>query len=191
VPLEVETVGAITISECEAVPASWPEIHPDLTVAEQAAIWRRVEGFIAWRFNEREVVYVAEGIGPWRPRLRPFTVDLAEQGQTATGWSEVTLDPEPLGGVVLPGNGPFRLTRTVGDEAVPQDVAETLRRLGAYQFSIPSGAHDPALIREEADLGRLKIAEQRAMAWPARAMTLSGAADLLRPYRGLGAGAWA
>jgi hypothetical protein len=183
----MEALMSTTLSETEAAPASWPTLTVDgLDAAGAAAVWRRIEAFTAWRFTARTQVCIAEGPGCWRPRLRPFTVTLTEAW--GDGWAEVTLAPEPLGGVMLPGAGPYRVTATIGSGVtVPEDVAEAARRLGAYQVQL--AASDPAQVREEIAVGELRLGNERAVAWAARALQLSGAADLLRPYRNLGSSA--
>jgi hypothetical protein len=180
---------AATLSETEAAPSAWPEIAVDgLDAAATAAVWRRLESFIAWRFAPRAVVCTVEGPGAWRPRLRPFAVETVEAWTDDGGWTAATLAPEPLGGVSLPGTGPYRITCTVGAGAtVPADVAEAARRLGEYQLAIAGG--DAALVREEIGVGEIRLTAARPAAWTARALQHSGAADLLRPYRGLGAAA--
>jgi DNA-binding transcriptional ArsR family regulator len=126
-----------------------------------------------------------KGPGAWRPRLRPFEIDLVERWDNS-GWNTVELAPEPLGGVEL-GCGTYRITATVGSFGTPPaDVVEAARRLAAYQVGIAGIGADVG--PKDLNIGELRVSSER---WPARAMQLSGAADLLRPYRDLGAGAWA
>jgi hypothetical protein len=174
------------IAEHEALPTSWPEIAVDgLSLAGRAAVWRRIESFISWRVAAREVIYTIEGPGAWRPRLRPFEIDLVERWDNS-GWNTVELLPEPLGGVEL-GCGTFRITTSIGEAGTPPaDILEAARRLASYQLGIVGLGADVG--RKEINLGELRVASER---WPARALQLSGAADLLRPYRDLGAAAWA
>jgi hypothetical protein len=176
---------AAVISETEAQPAAWPEIPVEgLGDPARATVWRRIEGFIAWRFAPRAALYVVEGPGAWRPRLRPFAIELVERWGS-DGWEEVALPAEPLGGVELVA-GTYRIAATIGEAgAAPADVLEAARRLAEYQLDL---AADGGAGRQEISVGALRVASER---WPARAMQLSGAADLLRPYRDLGAGAWA
>jgi hypothetical protein len=174
------------IAEHEAHPTSWPAIPVDgLDLAGRAAVWSRIESFIALRVAPREAVYTIAGPGAWRPRLRPFEIDLVERWDS-DGWEAVTLPPEPLGGVELSA-GTFRVTATVGSfGAPPADVLEAARRLAEYQVGIAGIGADVG--PKELNIGELRVTSER---WPARALQLSGAADLLRPYRDLGANAWA
>jgi hypothetical protein len=177
---------ATVIAEHEAQPTRWPAIPVDgLDLAGRAAVWSRVESFIALRVAPREAIYTVAGPGAWRPRLRPFELEVVERWG-ADGWETVTLPPEPLGGVEL-GRETYRITATVGSfGAPPADVLEAARRLASYQLGIAGVGADVG--RKEINLGELRVASER---WPARALQLSGAADLLRPYRDLGAAAWA
>jgi hypothetical protein len=182
---EVALMVAV-IAEHEEQPTSWPEIPvTGLDLAGRAAVWRRIESFIALRVAPRECIYTVAGPGAWRPRLRPFEIDLVERWDNS-GWNAVTLPPEPLGGVEL-GAGTYRITASIGSFGTPPaDVLEAARRLASYQLGIAGvGAH---VGRKEINLGELRVSSER---WPARALQLSGAADLLRPYRDLGANAWA
>jgi hypothetical protein len=185
--LQVAPLMPTIIAEHEAHPTSWPAIPVDgLDLASRAAVWRRIESFIALRVAPREAIYTVAGPGAWRPRLRPFEIDLVEQWG-ADGWETVTgLAPEPLGGVEL-GCGTYRITASIGSfGAPPADVLEAARRLASYQLGMAGIGADVG--RKELNIGELRVSSER---WPARALQLSGAADLLRPYRDLGAAAWA
>jgi hypothetical protein len=173
------------VAEHESQPTSWPEIPVDgLSLAARAAVWSRIEGFVSWRFAPREVIYTVAGPGAWRPRLRPFEIDLVERWDG--GWNTVELPPEPLGGVEL-GRDTYRITASIGSfGAPPADVLEAARRLASYQLGMAGIGADVG--RKELNIGELRVSSER---WPARALQLSGAADLLRAYRDLGAAAWA
>ncbi|MEM7529647.1 MAG: hypothetical protein AAF416_18585 [Pseudomonadota bacterium] len=136
-------------------------------------LWARLEDWASYRWGERAVSWVVDGPGDWTPRLRPVvTFDTTEVWHD--GWTPVTLATTPLGGLELPGGGPYRIVATVGDTStVPAEVEEALRRLA---FFIADAWEAPGGITQIDDLAR-------PAAWPARAMHYSGAADLLRRYR--------
>jgi len=87
--------------------------------------------------------------------------------------------------VLLPGSGPFKIATTTGSGvALPEDVAEAARRLAEYYAGL--AGVDGSQVRAEVGAGPVKIVTERVVAAQARAMQLSGAGDLLRPWRSLG-----
>jgi hypothetical protein len=202
----VAAMTATTISENEGEPATWPAGVADV----DRHVWKRIESWIARRWSSRGVTYVAEGPGWWRARLYPFSVSTTERWE-AGAWIACTLDATPLGGLELPGTGPYRIAGTAGDDAeLPYTVVEAFRRLRAYgrqarpsaalvakQMLCPEQAHALSdSLQEVAQDGRIPVLEDwlelrpidaLPPTWLARAMSLSGAADLLRPYRRMGA----
>lgn len=181
-----------TISETESDPAAWPAAPANLNEPEylngdfervipHVLIWRRIEAWTARRWPARSVVYVAEGPGWWQPRLYPFTVSTTERWEDAA-WTACTLDATPLGGLELPGCGPYRITGTAGDDgSVPDDVDEAFARLYQYFRGIGNSAWNETATYQSGD-------SQAVAGWAGKAIHLSGAADLLRPYRRMGAG---
>lgn len=179
---------AETIKQIEAAPAAYPSPPDGLSEAAQAldadAIWQRLESYIAYRWAEREVTWIVEGCGEWHPPLAPATITKAEIWENGA-WVEVepALSPSPYGGYFLPGEGPYRITATVGDgEAeVPATVLEAFRRLAEY-----FAARKPekgGVTFERIEAGSVSIARRMSPAAAAEAMANSGAGDLLRPYR--------
>ncbi len=174
---------AITVRQEEAVPDSLPAVPAGLSEAaaalDSAAVWARIEAYVAHRWSPREVVWVVEGAGEWIPPLTPATVSKTEVwGQI--GFSEASLAPSPLGGLDLPG-GTHRITATVGGGEVPAEVQEAFRRLAEYMAET---SERPGASSYSVNIGGAIIEEvTRAPAWMARAMQNSGAADLLRKYR--------
>lgn len=77
--------------------------------------------------------------------------------------------------------GPYRFTATVGGGDVPAAVSEAFRRLAEYLADDPerSGASSYSVNMG----GAIEESFNRNPAWIARALDLSGAADLLRPYK--------
>ncbi|QDY69810.1 hypothetical protein [Qingshengfaniella alkalisoli] len=178
---------AVTITQNEIAPDQFPEIapyphrHVDDLLPEEAAlshmvIWQRIEQYIAYRFVPRTVVWHVEGEGHWTPPLAPATITAALVWENG-GWSETTLPAGPYG-YCLPGDGPYKITATVGEEGatVPEDVHEAYRRLHEYFRGVAEQFKADAALRSF-------DGDDIAPNWTARALQLSGAADLLRPYR--------
>ncbi|MCF7747722.1 hypothetical protein GLP43_09105 [Sulfitobacter sp. M39] len=193
---------AETIKQVEAIPASYPDIgQSELGFAPTDDSWQRIESYIAHRFTPREVIWTVEGEGDWTPPLKPVTAISAEKWEN--GWVEVTL-PEGPYGYCLPGDGPYRITATVGPEgvevdgvttyAVPTVVAKAAHRLTQYcliqvdkddygRFTrLPEFAATSARYSGEGE-NAAETELERPSTWIAKAMQNSGAADLLRPYR--------
>ncbi|WP_128910776.1 hypothetical protein [Tropicibacter alexandrii] len=174
---------AETIKQTEALPASYPEIAPrwvsgQLTGTDfepdPAQLWQQIERHVAHRWTAREVVWIVEGEGDWRPPLTPATIATVEVWENQS-WTETTPPPSPFGGYALPSDGPYRITASVGSGTPPADVVEAFRRLHEYSRGIvDSFKNEPAFTGGEEGIPR---------AWAAKALHLSGAADLLRNYR--------
>lgn len=160
--------------------------------------WQRVESWIAHRWGERPVTFIVEGPGEWVPPLRPFTPDTIE-AWIDNAWVSAVVAPSPLGGFCLDRVGPFRFIGDLGSiDEPPRAVKEAVFRLAEYYNAIDGV---PA---SERPLSKIKATEaysdddgvttvlrdvEREQAnpnWIARAMQMSGAADLLRPWRKLG-----
>jgi len=167
---------AETVKQTEDAPESYPDAPENLSTAAAALdasmIWQRIESYIAHRYTARDVVWIVEGDGEWTPPLTPATI-LATEVWENYAWSTATLYDSPLGGYELPGEGPYRITASVGGGTVPEAVSGAFARfaeyMGASAFSV--------------NIGPINMDETRAPTWLARAMQYSGAADLLRPYR--------
>ena len=94
---------------------------------------------------------------------------------------ECTPAASPWGGYDLPGDGPYRITADVGGGDVPAAVSEAFRRLAEYLTDATDRAGVSSYSVNMG--GAIEESYQRNPAWVARAMELSGAADLLRPYK--------
>ncbi len=176
---------AATLKITEGAPSAYPAISGlDLSDEALAAAWQRVEGWIAFRWNERTVECIAEGPGTWRPPLTPSTISTLEIWRD-NAWEAITLDPAALGGYSLEAVGPYRFTGTVGEnETPPEVVVEAVRRLASYTASAATMATAVGLIKSfQADDLNMETTSPNAVA---RALQYSGAADLLRPYRNIG-----
>lgn len=174
---------ASTFSETESIPAIYPDPPAGLSAkasTDNALIWQRIESWIAWRWSVRNVVYIAEGPGDWRPRLTPVALTTFECWRD-DAWEAITLRPSPLGGFVLEATAPYRFKGTAGStDAPPAAVSEAYRRLAEYFGRINTGAPHAGITEFSAlDMMTLK----RPAGFIAKAIQYSGAADLLRPYR--------
>jgi hypothetical protein len=174
---------ATTIQQTEAIPDAYPDAPDGLSTAAAALapalIWQRIESYIAFRWSARDVVWIAEGTGMWRPPLAPATIATCEIWN-GTAWETVTLDPSPLGGFWLPGSGPYRFTGSVGSGDVPAAVSEAWRRLAEY---MAAKAGTPGATTDRIRAGTVEVERTRSESWMAAALQNSGAADLLRNYR--------
>lgn len=188
------------LSETEAAPASRPALDGDLFTAvghydpdgnslaafasyhaSQAPnmplgpIWERIEAYTKHRWGVRDVVWIVEGPGTFEAPLQPLTVTSTEVWKD-DAWTSVTLTPSPLGHVLE--DQTYRITASVGTaDTPPAAVQEAIRRLAMYTVNLwrDSGG--------ATSYGEVSM----PASWPARSMQYSGAADLLRPWRRLGA----
>lgn len=176
---------ATTIKQAEGAPASYPAAPSGLSTAAAALdanmIWQRIEAYIAWRFTSRSIEWIVEGCGEWRAPLAPATIATVEVWQATNAWATATLDPSPTGGYMLPGDGPYRFTGTVGGGTVPAAVNEAFRRLAEYMAASKRGS--PGTTREKVVAGSVMVDKSRSASWAAEAMSNSGAGDLLRNFR--------
>ena len=178
---------AATINITEGVPAEYPPLPPwdynfEATILWRGFIWGRLEDWTRYRLAVRTVIYIAEGPGDWRPPLSPTTITTLEKW-TGTAWEAVTLDDSPLGGYALEDQT-YRFTGTVGDtDTPPETVVMAYVRLAEY-FALIADQEGVAGWMSGTD-GDYSF--QRSPAWAAKAMHLSGASDLLRRWRDLGA----
>lgn len=177
---------ADTIHQEEAFPESYPDAPESLSTAAAAMdldlIWQRLEGYIAHRWTERAVTWIVEGRGQWKPPLTPSTITTVEVWK-GEAWEAATPSPAPLGGYLLPGDGPYRFTGTVGPaeaETPPAVVLEAFKRLAEYSAQSKGKAGAKA---ERIGAGSISLSHTRSPSWLAEAMQNSGAGDLLRPYR--------
>ena len=178
------------LQEIEAAPETYPNVMPyahtnfDPPLDQDAAvpsamIWQRIEAHVAHRWTPREVVWIVRGPGEWTPRLTPATVT-AQEVWDGSAWIAASLSASPLGGYELAGEGPYRLTATVGGGDVPEAVQEAFRRLHEYARGIAeSWRNETAIYRSDGG----QTGSQAVASWAGKAIQLSGAADLLRPYR--------
>jgi hypothetical protein len=177
-------MDATTISIIEGTPEAYPDA-PDGLSTDAAAlsadmIWQRLESYIAWRYSERSVQWIAEGCGEWRPTLKPATITTVEVWRGET-WEITSLCASPLGGYMLPGVGPYRFTGTAGvdDADMPVIIMEAFRRLAEYFAEIEYDS----VGKSSENVPDIWQGEYASPSWRARALQDSGAADLLRNYR--------
>jgi hypothetical protein len=98
----------------------------------------------------------------------------------SNAWTETTPPASPLGGYDLPGEGPYRVTASVGGGTVPAEVNEAFRRLAEYMAETEER---PGSASYAIKLGEITEEIERTPSWLAKAMQYSGAGDLLRKYR--------
>ncbi len=199
---------ATTLKVIEAAPLAYPQIFETAPLAGSLeellsiAAWQRIESFIGWRWGARDVTFTVEGPGAWEALLQPATFGVFEIWRD-DAWEAVTLRPTALGGLLLPELAHYRIAATVGAASdPPRAVKEAVFRLAEYlqaADAMPAGERIVASFKT--DLGRpgsyggdhrstdLRAVEfsHHGPTWIARAMQNSGAADLLRPWRNLGA----
>ncbi len=176
------------LKQIEAVPATYPEFPHNLSSkthgVDRAAIWARIESYTAYRFTQRAVVWTIEGMEDdgWTPPLTPLVSHSADKWEGGA-WVSVTLPEGPLG-LCLPSDGVFRVTAQVGAGPVPKPVFEAFRRLAEYSATIGDERDHAALAQMDSNIGgEIQNSFSRSQTWAAKAIQLSGAADLLRPYR--------
>lgn len=166
-------IMADTISQVEATPAAYATENHD-------AIWQRIEAHVAHRWTERSVVWIVDGSGHWRAPLTPALITTSEAWRNGA-YEGVTLEASPMGGLVLPV-GTYRITATVGaDNAVPAIVMQAFERLRDYIEAEDTGV--PGASSYSINLGQISENYRRNPEYVARALEMSGAADLLRQYR--------
>lgn len=150
-----------------------------------AFIWRRIEGWIAWRWTERTVVWNVQGPGRWDFPLTPVKSITSTTTWDATNPpnfnTAVELEPTPFG-LRLFDDGYFNIVAVVGDSTavVPDDLKEAFRRLAEY-LAQKSGR--PGASVESVKAGSVEVSVRRDPDFVAKALFSSGCADLLRPYR--------
>ncbi|MAW87171.1 MAG: hypothetical protein CMJ42_11635 [Phyllobacteriaceae bacterium] len=167
---------AVTLKQVEAIPESYP-------LAGNETAWQRIEAYTAHRWTARQVIWTVEGPGEWSAPLTPATVTETEIWQD-DAWTSVTLRAGPMGGYVLDGEGPYRITATVGGGTPPAAVREAHSRLTAYLDALAADDLPVGISQYSVGLGgEIREHFERDPNTVAKAMQASGAADLLRPYR--------
>lgn len=171
----------ILLKQIETPPAAYKTVTGLSTAAAAlpaGPIWQRIENWIAYRWPKRTVAWIVEGSGIFFPPLADWTVTTIERsGQT---WEETDLGVG-VTGIWLEGHT-YRVTAQVGSDGdLPDAVAESYRRLAEYLAEVdfmPAG-----VTRFSEAIGPLTTTTTRAAHAKAQALQLSGAADLLRPWR--------
>lgn len=176
---------AETVKQIEAMPDSYPEamarfrrqnfIYGIDELPEKEQIWQRIEAYTAYRWTPRDVVWIVEGEGSWEPPLAPATVSAVEQWEGGD-WVTTAPPTSALGGYNFPGDGPYRVTATVGGGELPSAVKKAFQRLFEYSRGMEDMFKNEAAYAGDQDGEVIRN-------WTGKAIQLSGAADLLRPYR--------
>lgn len=171
------------LRRAEAIPAAYPAVPTGVSTAAAALdpdmIWARIEAYVAYRWTARQVIWTVQGPGEWTPDLTPATITATEVWES-DAWTADTFTAGPMGGYVLDGGGPYRITADVGSGTVPAAINEAFRRLAEYLAADPgtAGASSTSVA-----IGPIQETLDRNPNWVARAMQNSGAGDLLRNYR--------
>ncbi len=193
------------LKETEETPTVYPDVpfdcaHSALSV-QADLVWSRIESYTRTRYTPRLLTWVIEGAQDecWIPPLGPIVTFTAERWDES-GWVSETLPDGPLG-QCLPTCGVFKITAQVGAGDPPVAVNEAFARLAKYisaiqrtpgerlamrQMSLNRYEQPPSRQTPSQDSVRIQEVDGSAeylANWPARALQLSGAADLLRPYR--------
>ena len=172
---------AVTVKQTEAtVRAPFTPTGITLHIDALAALWMRLEQFVAHRWVSRTVTWIVEGEGCWTPPLTPVTSITSAEVWERGAWTSVTLVDGPLG-YDLAGDGPYRIVAKVGASPVPYPAMEAFARLCAH-----ASAQDHEFLgasRWRESVGPAEVEVERKADWQGRTLHTSGAADLLRPYR--------
>lgn len=195
---------ATTLKVLESAPALRPQIFKSAPPPNSreaifsVTAWERVEAFIGWRWGARDAVFTVEGPGEWLAPLSPATFGVSEIWRD-DAWEVVTLRPTALGGLFLPEIAHYRIAASVGAAGeAPRAVKEAVFRLAEYLLAadnVPASERIVASLKSEHDrpddINSQDVRPQEfahhGPTWIAKAMQNSGAADLLRPWRNLGA----
>ena len=172
---------AMMVKETEYLPAEYPALPDDLshTADQAAALWQRIEDYCRTRYTPRNVEWIVKGAGDWEPPLEPTTLTTLEIWQNG-GWDRIEPYSAPLGGYFLPTEGYYRIKGDIGSAEVPAAVWEAYRRLAGYLGEFTSIYSAP---KQKVRLDEIEVSLARPEGWKAQAFVLSGAADLLRPYK--------
>lgn len=176
-----------TIKQTETAPVSYPPIPGGLSdnaiALDPEPLWQRIESYTTHRWSEREVTWLIEGCGEWRPPLQPVNISNSDVWQD-DAWQPVILPPSFLGGLSCRG-GRYRITATVGANNPPPPIV-----LAAYarlaEYSAAERGIAPELTSYRNQVGDVEVQAERSATWIARSIQNSGAADLLRGFRGAG-----
>ncbi|MEQ8400697.1 MAG: hypothetical protein RIB53_00920 [Roseitalea porphyridii] len=182
-------MNALTISQTESIPNDYPAVTGLSSAAlgvDQNALWQRIEGYVAHRWTARNVEWIVEGPGEWKPLLIPAAVNQTDVWRNDE-WQSVTLKAAPLGGYRLPAGGPYRIVASVGAGPVAAAVLEAYRRLAEWTADAENAritwASHAGAKRAAMNVDGVSLTMSRDPNFAAHAMQMSGAADLLRSYR--------
>jgi len=165
--------------------SSYPATPSGLSAAAAAlapgVVWDRLFAWISWRWGTTLASYTLSGCGEFVVPLSPATVtQVSRYSDEERDWISITPQNGPRG-VELPVHGVWRIICTAGgDDPVPPAVQEAYRRLAEY---LAQTSQHPAGV---SSMGSGELNVRFRADYAARALQLSGAADLLRPYRLLG-----
>ena len=168
------------LRQMEDVPGDYPPWPAGAPIEpHRDVVWSRIENYIAYRWTTRQVKWIVQGPGEWVPPLAPIDLVVSIDIWNGSGWQSTTPDAGYLGGYCL-DDCTYRFVMDVGNGTPPETVREAYRRFAEYMAEDMARAGASSRSVNIADLTE---AYTRPSNWMAKAMQLSGAADLLRPYR--------
>ncbi|MTD99933.1 hypothetical protein GIY56_06520 [Paracoccus sp. YIM 132242] len=150
---------------------SRPNDYPDV-IGIPEWVWQRIEAYCSHRWTPRTVTWVVSGSGLFRPPLTPAVITKVEEWDGGV-WTE-RLVADEVRDVSL-----TRITATVGTyDDPPADVIQAATLLTEYTAESATRKGHRSLTT-----GDITVSFNRDRRAMAQALQLSGAADLLRPYR--------
>lgn len=135
-----------------------------------AALWARIFAYVRTRWPVRRVTWTVTGGGFFAFPLRPATL------VSATDADGNAVDVTACPGLLVLPPGLLTIVADVGEPDVPADAQRAYQRLADYLDELEVR---PGIQSETVD----GVTVTRNLNAVARALQLSGAADLLRPYR--------
>lgn len=177
----------------ESAPASWPDtsglgLSTEAAALDDGPIWSRLNQWTHTRWVARTVVWTAQGCGTFAYPLTPVASLTKLERWDDTAWTDVTSSAvvTPFG-LEFSEDATWRITVSVGDGSTPPDaVLEAFRRLAEYyaESADSSGLLPASFTRYAESFGDASISVARRAGHTAQALSLCGAADLLRPWHG-------
>lgn len=188
----VEPTNQTVMEQVELTDPAYPDAPAGLSDAAAAiskqVIWDRLEQFTNYKIGERSIRYrvlVCQKQPYWIPAERPFVVTRIQTIDAITeDYVDKTVTPREDGAVRL--DGLSLVTVTVGSTTAPPLFQEAYKRLAEYWATPKIGPEGST--RYSLSIGPdISESVSTVATHTARGMIYSGAADLLRKYRNLGA----
>lgn len=152
---------------------SYPDAPADVDGSIPAAIWGKLESYVATRWSTAVVAFEVNCpcAVDWRPPYNPYVIDLVDgEAATVNQFGEVHLTA-----------GRHIVQCTIGGLDVTPGIEEAYRRMAAYYASEDMRGYSRYSVSIGGD-----ISESWSRRRDATALSNSGAADLLTKYRKAG-----